>query len=460
MMPLAGALLLVLLGSACGGSGGPDGGTGTDMRVLRRPDMATATWATETVAEVDVGFQMDMAQLPAGGLMVAWLATQARNEGPCTELGDEDLPDRFVYDLEVLEVGINGGVQGREVVQEQLSVGEPTGIDLEVDGAGRPVIATRFGEPSVDFGWCGVHDLGLLIREGRTWREETLVRTSGEAASGEPGSDFGEIVGWWPGLAFGPGGRSVVGYRDVHAGGRQSDDIRRADFEVAFDTGGGYEAIPVEVGNGAGSYNRAAFTSDGTAYLVYVNTVESATEVQRGIWVARSADGEAWARVRIAASPTTNGPAIAVDPIDDTLRVAWYDTSLGQVQLVTLTDPGAFESFADGWTRETVGDPRFDEGRDPSLAVAADGTVGIAYRRCSRVGEGDCTPREDAVVFAYSAFGGPWTVEVVDEGEDGDCGLYPSLVMAAEGPRIAYLCVADVAGSAEDTVRVARRGPP
>jgi hypothetical protein len=445
------ALLLSL--AACGGDGGVDAGRDA---TLRREDASATGWSVETVATGDVGQHLQMVARADGSLVAVWMTTVSRSEGLCTEIGDAP-PERILWDVEVARLDAGGRLVDRQLLQSMLAVGVPPGLDLALDADGNAVVATRFGEPLPDFGYCGVHDLGLFVESGSGFTERTVVTSSGEAATGMPASDFGEIVGQWPALAYGPGGRAVIGYRDVHAGGRQSDDLRRADFEVAYDDGGGFRPVAVDVGSGAGSFNDAVFTDDGVAYLVYVNVVDSTTEAQLGIWVARSADGEVWERVRLSARPTPNGPSIAVDG-DGRVLVAYYDGERGQARVAVLEDADAFDDLAAGWTLETVGDPRFDEGLDPSLAVSPDGTVGLAYRRCARASEaGECAPVDDGLVFASRFGASPWDVEEVDPGEAGSCGLFPALAMTAAGPRIAYACREEDGGTAEDVVRVATR---
>jgi hypothetical protein len=457
-------VLVLVLG--CGGppGAGDDGGGLPD---IRRPP-PTGAWSEPiVVADGDVGMHLDLAVLADGSPAVAFFPMAGRDDGLCEEIagGSVAPPERVRWNLSYAEEDADGSFR-LETVVPMLVLGAPLGLSLGVGGDGEPAIAALAGEADPGNAYCGAHDVALYQRSGGgSWSAEIAVRDSGEAATGMPASDFGSVVGLWPALAFDPDGNPAVAYKDVHSGSIQLDDLRRADLELAWREGGGWRHIAIDPGFGAGDYNQLVFDGEGRPVAVYYNPTDT-PEMRdiRGLWAARSDDGETWERVQLELAAIREGPDAVVGP-DGRLHVAYYDGSRREPVVWTLTNAEQFTDLAAGWEDETVlSDRRHDEGRYPSLAVAPDGRLALAYYRCMRrtdAADAPCRPDDDAVVFAFRDAAGGWTVEVVDEGDPaGACGLWPAVGFDGEGRALlAYACQRLVSGSLVYEVRFARRAP-
>jgi hypothetical protein len=248
-------------------------------------------------------------------------------------------------------------------------------------------------------------------------------------------------------------------YKDVHAGGLQSDDVRRADFEMALSDGGGWQHIPVDWGRGAGDYNDVLFDEDGNLYLITYNGRMRSGESITGIWVRRSTDGgQTFEEVQLTNRAAPEGPDAVIDD-EGRLHIIYYEADRGFPRLATLSDASNFESVSEGWTLGDIGDSQYDEGYRPSIAVGPSGHVAVAYYRCNRAaaGLGDCDPNEDGLVFAWEDEG-EWTQEVVDAGDLGLCGESPSLGFDDAGRAVvAYRCEIETDEGTFDHVKFARR---
>jgi hypothetical protein len=308
------------------------------------------------------------------------------------------------------------------------------------------------------------------------------VASSGEATAvgleNQGASDFGQIIGLWPALAFDSAGNAAIAYKDVHNGDIQSDDHRIADLELAWQQGG-WDHIPIDMGRGTGNYTAIAIDGTDRAVLASYNPVED-NNMQRGIYAFRTApraDGSpmcgdeetrslpvtgcGWDAVRLYAGATDQGISVAIGP-DDTTHIAYYRGDRGAPYLATLTDDTSFGDLASGWSNESFGDDRFDEGYDPALAIDPNGRVAAVYYRCAlaTAGLGNCRPADDGVVFAYQTAGGEWEREVIDDSPE-ECGRYPSLAFDSAGrAHVAYVCrTSGAGGMLEDQVFVATREP-
>lgn len=453
-----GALLWAV---ACGGGGAGAPDADADASEVGTADTATPTprWARQVVARGMGGRHVALALGPDGQPRVAWFASEGEAAGPCDALG-ADPPPAVTWPLWYAE----GGEEGFSVERaaDVLLVGSPVGLDLGVQPDGASVIATLSGEPVVALHYCGASDVGYYLRAGADdWQATTAVATSGEAASGEPASDFGDVVGYWPALAFDASGQPAIAYKDVHSGSIQSDDFRRADLELAWREGGAWQALPVDVGQGAGSFSDLVFDAQDRPVIASFNPRDDRTLPQRGLWLYRSADaGAAWERVRLFGGETTERPSLAVDPTSGALVVAWYDAG-DRLPYLARLEAGADFSSASAWAVEEIGDHRFDEGEHPSLAFDPSGRLALAYARCARATDpaGQCNPSVDAVVFAWRDTDGGFQREVVDAGETaGPCGAWPNLAFDAGGAAwVAYHCATLEAGELTDEVRAARR---
>jgi hypothetical protein len=455
------AVLTVLFAPGCDNDEG-EKTPAPDSGILPDAGGQPQGWTVATVDSSPSGTQARMAIGGDGAPAVACFATEGVSAGPCSELGVPDPPEKVVWDLFLLKK--TGGAWARETVAQIPLVGVPAGLSLSRAPDGSLAAATMTGAPVAQIRYCGANDTGFMLRTGPgAWTPETAVATSGEAATGDPASDYGDVVGYWPALAFDAAGNPAIAYKDVHAGGMQSDDFRRADLELAWRDGGAWRAIPVSAGRGAGDFCALSFDAQDRPVIAYYIPAESLEGSERGVWVARSSDGgTTWESVRIHAGGTQYGPAVLVHPKDGTLFVAFYDAVKGLPHLARLTDDAGFADFAAAWEVEEFGDHIYDEGYYLSLGTDAQGRVVAAYYRCVRAaaGVGNCDPNDDAAVFARREASGTWTREVIDSGAEGVCGLYTSLGVDPQGRIfVAYQCSEESGGSFEFHLRVAEKAP-
>lgn len=394
-------------------------------------------WSTTVLEEDGFGLHARLAVGPNDELGVAYFGVRATATEACDELGVPEPPTKQEWELRYAY--FDGSRWNSETVFSNPYVGEPPGLDFQFAPDGTPSIAVMHGPPVAPILFCGASDVVLFQRDaGGQWSSSTAVTTSGQAATGEPGSDYGDVVGHWPGLAFAPNGDIGIMYKDVHSGGMQSDDFRRADLEYARRRGG-WSALPVLWGIGAGNYNRLLYDAESHPYVVFYNPSEDVSS-RVGIWIARQMDESAdWETVQLFNNRTPSGPSAVF--VDDAMYVAYYEANLGYPQLAHCPDLTQFSDVS-AWEQSDIGDSRYDEGYSPSLASAASGRLGVAYYRCGRQsgGLGDCAFAEDALVFAYRD-GSAWTREVVDEGDMGLCGMSPSLGFDSSTTAwVAYRC--------------------
>jgi len=435
----------------------PDASTRRDV-VSDDTNGPTGDWEISVIEEGGFGKHINLAVRDDGTVGVAYYSFRGASSGPCPGLDIDEPPDQMLWPLHYAELSAGSATWNIESVVDAPVFGNPTGIDFLFDPNGLPTIATTTGTPVMIglIAYCGSHNAGFYTRSGGTWSLTELVTESGQASTGEAGSDFGTVVGNWPALAFDPSGQPALAYRDVHTGSIQSDDARRADLEFSWQG----RAIPVDFGRGAGIYNRILFDTQGRPNIAYYIPTEDLSESQLGVWVTRSSDqGATWESVKLFNTGTSEGPDPVLDA-DGNLAVVLYHSGNGRPQLVRLADETTFAN-AGTWTFEEIGDNRYDEGYSPSIALSPSGRLAVAYYRCTRSveGLGECNPAEDAVVFAYETEEGSWEQEVIDVGDTGLCGTSPSLAFDANGlPVIAYACQwPDEEGLLDAQVRFARR---
>lgn len=423
-------------------------------------------WTVTLIASGRTGRQIQAAVLPDGTPVAAAYV----DEGTQAELCDpasETAGNKVTWTLQYAQpdgAGV-GAAWTVEKVGDIFHLGAPRGFDLDVAPDGTPTIAALTGDVSVMPPYCGANDLGLYRRAGNgTWTPTVAVADSNEAMTGEPASDFGNVVGLWPALAFDPNGNAFVAYRDVHGGGLQGDDFTRADLEAAWQQGGGgFAHDPIDWGKGMGEFNAAAFDAEGRPLVLAFNPRDDLVQSNRGLWLFRgTADGATWEKVALFRGGIAERPSIAVDHTggdgDGTIWVAWYDGEVGLPYVAHLSDPERFDDVDGGWVIEDIGDHVFDEGRHPSIAVSPEGIIGVAYQRCGRAsdGIGDCNPSRDAVIFAW-ADGPTWEREIVEDEPDGLCGNFTSLVWAKDSATVFYQCLVASGDDFADEWRAARR---
>jgi hypothetical protein len=442
---IVGACCALFIGCGGGGEGDPEPDAGQDTGRREPPD-TRSKW-TRGVLKADGARHLILASGPSGQVGAALFDNDSIEDGQCDEVMSDTPPVRERWPLSYAEWDAPSQTWSIEEVSRPLYVLAPTGVDIGFNAAGEPQIAAMVGDPVPFPAYCGANDVGLITRSGGTWTEEVAVATSGQAATGEPGSDYGEVVGYYPTLAYDANGDPAIAYKDVHSGSIQSDDRRRADLELAWRRGGGWDAIPVDFGVGAGNFNQMLFDRSGAPIISYYMPTESLEEARQGIWVTRSGDdGATWDRIQLYSQANTERPAMATNDETGELHVVYYRSDRGYPVLATLESGGDLTDLANAWTIEDIGDSRYDEGYAPSMAVSPSGRVAVAYYRCTRSADelGDCKTDEDAVVFAWRDGDGTWEREIVDEGEDGFCGEAPSLAFdVGNRPVIAYRCDED-----------------
>ena len=426
-----------------------------------RPDPPADPWSIETLPfDEEGGFQLRLASDGDGTLGMVFFEIVPETGSPCVELGISDPPNKVNWSLHYAE--FDGGQWSTELIHALPFQSAPPGLDLQFTGQGQAVVATMTGDPISQLNqYCGVNDVGILFREGpEDWRYETAVSTSGEAASGHPSSDAGYVVGYWPGLAIDSDDQPAVAYRDVHFGGIQADDFRRADLEFVHRQGGGWSPEAVDWAEGAGQYNRLVFTDDDEPIIAHYTPTESNIQERLGYWVTWRDDGE-WRRVQLFNQGNTEEPGLVLDTASETLHLFYYDSEFGTPRMASLDDWENFESPS-AWSftgLDTIGDGTYDEGYSPSLALSPGGNLAAAYYRCGRAdqGLGNCDSDESALVFAYQD-GDQWRHEVVDEGDHfAFCGQAPSLVFDGDEPVVAYRCERSEEERVFVEVRIARR---
>jgi hypothetical protein len=455
------AAVFVVAGSACSGGGGSEasdaGDTGAPIEEdSRGPD--GPSWETEFVETGGWGAHVDLAVSADGNVGLAYFAAEGRDEGDCSEVGDPAPPK---LEVPLRYAARDEGSWTVETVDELLYVGASRGLDLDWGPDGAPRIAAMIGEPLESFGYCGANDAGLYRREGEaSWSSQTVVSSSDAAAVDKEGADFGEVVGYWPALAYDADGRAAMAYKDVHAGGRQADDFKIASLEVALQGGEGWAAKSVDPYRGAGDRARIVFDDQNRPVVVYVIEKESQTENQLGVWAARSDDGgESWKRVQLFSGATRSRPAVAVAPESGNLHVLFYNSERGFPELAVLEEPSKIQDVSEGWRfRETgIANNGFDSGYDPSIVFGPDGELHAVFYRCTVAtsGLGDCNRREDGLVHAWRE-GNRWSREVVDPTDDALCGTSPTMGFDGSGrPVVAYQCGREVEGNVERGIKFA-----
>jgi len=213
-------------------------------------------------------------------------------------------------------------------------------------------------------------------------------------------------------------------------------------------TGGGWNHYQIDENKGAGNFGQLVFDLQGRPIALQHNPTSSPTNNENGLWANRSSDnGTTWERVQINIGENRERPSAIVHPDTGETWIAYYRVADKLPYIARNTDPAQWTDVANGWSIENFGDNRFNEGIHPSIAVGRDGVVGVAYYRCGRSSDATCDPNDDAVVFAWWQ-DGEWTIEVVDEGDEGRCGMNPALSFKSDGSAfIAYQCSVRIEGT-------------
>jgi len=107
---------------------------------------------------------------------------------------------------------------------------------------------------------------------------------------------------------------------------------------------------------------------------------------------------------------------------DESVYIAYYDVDNGELKVAAMTPPGSSPPYNGVWSTETVDGTDSSEmvGQHTALIVASDGTIHIAYSQNNF---------QDVLLASYPLSGGAWAIQTVDD--FGSLGMYNSL---AEGP--------------------------
>ncbi len=107
---------------------------------------------------------------------------------------------------------------------------------------------------------------------------------------------------------------------------------------------------------------------------------------------------------------------------DESVYIAYYDVDNGELKIAAMTPPGSSPPYNGVWSTGTVDGTGSSEivGQHTALIVASDGTIHIAYSQNNF---------QDVLLASYPLSGGAWAIQTVDD--FGSLGMYNSL---AEGP--------------------------
>ena len=266
--------------------------------------------------------------------------------------------------------------------------------------------------------------------------------------------------------AFDADGQPAIVYRDIHDGGLQADDVSRADVEMAWKEGGSWKNIMVSQGVGGGQHTGLVFDKDNRPVVLFSTPEEKQVrgESVLGLWVARSSDkGETWDKLKIYPGKVTSKPDLAIGP-KGALYVAFYDSDPQEQrgQLYRLA-PGA--DFRSEWESIKLDKANYRGGQEPSIAIDNNGTVAVAFYRCGRSSDSDCTDQTDAIILGYAPETDgvdfkkwEWEYEIIDAGDVGTCGRMASLAFdKSNRAHVAYQCSAMTNDGFQKELRYARR---
>jgi hypothetical protein len=438
--PLLLAALFAAAAACSDGGGGGAADAGTDTSTDTGSDQPIE-WTIEQVEDANMGYQARLAVDPGGAPAVAYWSNLGFEDGICDEI-EVDPPPRVRYELRFAQ-RTGPGQWAAETIDEPEVAFTPNGLDLAFDPDGRPAVAYTGGTPEMVY--CGGNDAVLAVRDGGSWSFETAAATSGQAATGEPASDSGHVVGLWPGLAHDPQGEPAILYKDAHFGTLQHDDLYRADAELAWRAGGSWDQEAVDPGEGAGEYGDLVFDGEGRPVAFYAITVDAQENSRHGVWAARRDAEGTYELVKLHSGAIHQEISAAVHPASGDLIVAFYSVADMAVRVRRLGDPAQFTDSG-AWSSELVGKAQYDEGQNVSLALAPSGRVALAYHRCRLVtsGSAGCDQNDEAVIFAIENEDS-WSYDVVVESQGGSCGDFTSLQFDAAGDAyIAYRCTVQI----------------
>ncbi len=362
------------------------------------PLPAPYTELTWEVADVELGnttssagYQGKLARAADGALYYAYFKENGIAENTCDialfSSSDPAPGVNYLLHVAVLPAGADEW-QLETVPLDQINDEVPYvtsryGLDSLVDSSGRLVLAFAGGAPSV--GACGSGDLVLATRSAAgAWSLTTPVTTSASCCAYpdpciDPACTSGDTVGAWAALAEGAGGALAVAYSDHHFGW-DNDGISKRGLELL--DGGAVTGI--RPFSGKGTYAVMRYTAPRAGVEASGLVVAYTNYAKSGLFVAR----------RVG----TGG------------RLAdWDEKPLRRNEII---------------------------GERPSLAVAPDGTLGLAFY----LARNEQNQVKEDLVYCYSQDNGEtWAVPCQTVDQINTVGQYPSLAFDKQSrPVISY----------------------
>jgi hypothetical protein len=422
--------------------------TVVDMEIIKkprpRPMFTNDPWIEKYKVDANsVGLHAQMARSSKGEIGIAYWSQDGTDGDPCDEIEVDDPPLEVrwqLYYAKWIEAessdSIAAGAWEVETVANPRILGIPPGLDLHYQKDGTPMITALSGEVVPEIRYCGGSDLGLFTpsdnSSAMSWDVEWVVTDSDQAMSGDEASDYGYVVGYWPSIATHRSGKRMVVYQDVHGGSLQRDDLARADLEVALQNSRGsswsYEVI--DLGEGAGTYNQAGFTKAGVPVVLYYISIEAGqTErMRQGLWLAAKIDDE-WQKTLVFAGATKGAPSMLID--EEGVSILYYDLAARQPVLKQI-DTVQQIMGSTAWKTQGLGDVRYNEGQSPKLFKLPTDRLAAVWYRCGSVESEECRPIYDAAIFSWETEEGMWEDEIIENGEEAPCGLFPSITLGSQ----------------------------
>lgn len=338
----------------------------------------------------------------------------------------------------------NGGTLGP--AETVAKVQRVYGVSVAFGPNGQPAVTylggVRDATSAEDSTFWYQSDLAVAYRNANgTWTERIVVRTSGQAVSGNALSDGGWLVGLNPSMVF-SGNQALVAYRDGHRGNFGRQDWEKSDVELAVGGPTAWQHRVVAMGgDGQQGYGgHLSLIMAGAQPAVVHDTAPEAALAPGSdvVFQRRNADGVTWTtpvkvqqvgNTQLGASmayDATVGFGIAVlSRTDNRLTYIDCDESTGTKCTVpgdwSTPDP-VYNAGTGGWYPSLAFDPVTHE---PS----------IAYYICaleSGRNDSSCNRGDDKLVIATRVAGVRWNEELVDAGG----GWSPKLAYLSNGKRI------------------------
>jgi len=314
------------------------------------------------------------------------------------------------------------------------------GVSVAFAPNGQPAV-TYLGGGRDDSTFWLQSDLAVAYRDTNgTWLERIAVTRSNQAATGNPVSDAGFLVGLNPAIVF-SGNEALVAYRDGHNGNVGRQDWESSDVELAEGgpTTWRHRMVISSGDSKLGFGGHISMLMAGTQpALAYDKAAESAlasgTDV---IFQRRNADSVTWSTpVRVqAVSNTQLGPSVAYDARAG-FGIATVDKIGDKLTYIDCDESTATKcTAASDWSSP---DPVYNVGTGgwyPSLAFdPVTHEPSIAFYVCAlESGRNDtnCNPGDDELVVA-TRISGIWREALVDAGG----GWSPKLAYLSNGKRV------------------------